>query len=411
MRIGINGYFLREPWTGMGQHLTYLTAALDGRADGDERYALLVPRLPGEPSPLSSTGGAPTTSLGPLPHRFSAAEAGVGPRRLPVQLAKLWWEQAGVLRAGRRAGIDLLHSPYWTNPLWSPWPTVVTVHDVIQLVLPEYRMLARQRVYFELVTRALRRATAIITVSECSRRDLVRTVGVPAERVVVVENAIHEGLRPVHSAAARAAILARYGLSERFLLYLGANDLRKNLERLIRAYARLPGRLRDDHQLVLAGRQWPHDHPLYPDPRRVVEELGLEGRVVFTGGIPEEDKATLLSAATVFAFPSLYEGFGLPVLEAMACGTPVLTANTSSLPEVTGDAAVLVDPTSVESISRGLAGLLDSPEQRLMLAERGIERAGRYRWVDVAERTVKVYRRVGTQWRRGRRKAAPSTPA
>ena len=152
-----------------------------------------MPRFPGDRPDEQRRA----TALGPLPRRFTVAEASVGPKRLPVQLAKLWWEQAGVLIAGRRARIDLLHAPYWTNPLWSPWPTVVTVHDVIQLVLPEYRMLARQRVYFALVTRALRHATAIITVSECSRRDLIRTVGVPGERVFVVENAIPASLGPV----------------------------------------------------------------------------------------------------------------------------------------------------------------------------------------------------------------------
>jgi glycosyltransferase involved in cell wall biosynthesis len=400
VRIGINGYFLREPWTGMGQHLTQLAAALDAREAGDQRYSLLVPRFPDDqPSGLDSGGQAgPTritmTALNPLPRRFSAIEAGVGPKRLPVQLAKLWWEMAGVVRAGRRARIDLLHSPYWTNPLWSPWPTVVTVHDVIQLVLPEYQMLARQRVYFGLVMRTLRRATAIITVSECSRQDLIRTVGVSPARVFVVENAIPASLHRVSDRERLDAVRARYGLGERFILYLGANDLRKNLNRLIRAYAALPPVLRDTHQLVVAGRQWPHDHPLYPDPRLAVAELGLQDRVVFTGGVPEQEKAALLSAATVFAFPSLYEGFGLPVLEAMACGTPVLTANTSSLPEVAGDAAMMVDPTSVTEISEGLAALLESPERRKTLAERGIERASRYRWSDVAERTIQVYERA-----------------
>jgi glycosyltransferase involved in cell wall biosynthesis len=396
VRIGINGYFLREPHTGMGNHLSYLLPALDGIERGDERYKLLVPRFPGEPSRVGgSSGAALRTEAGPLSHRFSATESRViGPRRLPIQLSKLWWEQAGIVLAGRRAGIDILHSPYWTNPLWSPWPTVVTVHDVIQLVLPQYQALARQRVYFGLVTRALRRATAIITVSECSRQDLVRTVGIPIERVFVVENAIPETLQPVTDEAALAAVRAHHGLTQPFVLYLGANDLRKNLNRLIRAYAALPRALRDAYQLVVAGRQWPHDHPLYPDPKLVVRELGIQGRVVFTGGIPEAEKAALLSAATVFAFPSLYEGFGLPVLEAMACGTPVLTAHSSSLPEVTGDAAVLVDPTSVEAISTGLAGLLESPSMRRDLSERGRARAARYRWSEVAERTVEVYRRA-----------------
>lgn len=398
MRIGINGYFLREPWTGMGQHLSHLLTALDARESGDEQYHLLAPRFSGEPSRLFPGSGAarpvPVTDLGPLTHRFTATEAGVGPSRVPIQLRKLWWEQAGILLAGRRAKLDVLHSPYWTNPLWSPWPTVVTVHDVIQLVLPEYQMLARQRVYFGLVTQALKRATAIITVSECSRRDLVRTVGVPSDRVFVVENAISEKLAPVADRLTLDAVRGRYGLTEPFVLYLGANDLRKNLNRLIRAYAELPRSLRDTHQLVVAGRQWPHDHPLYPDPKLVVRELGLEDRVVFTGGIPESDKSALISAATVFAFPSLYEGFGLPVLEAMACGTPVLTANSSSLPEVAGDAAVMVDPTSTEAIRDGLTELLESPELRRELIGRGIARARGYRWSEIAEQTIEVYHRA-----------------
>jgi glycosyltransferase involved in cell wall biosynthesis len=402
VRIGINGYFLREPWTGMGNHLSYLLPALDAIEAGDEQYRLLVPRLPGERSPLGPSIGASgpvlRTESGPLTRRFSATETRMlGPRRLPVQLSKLWGEQAGVVLAGRKAGIDVLHSPYWTNPLWSPWPTVVTVHDVIQLVLPQYQALARQRVYFGLVTRALRRATAIITVSACSRQDMVRTMGLPPERIFVIPNAIPESLGPITDEATLGAVRARYGLTEPFVLYLGANDLRKNLNRLIRAYAVLPRSLRDTYQLVVAGRQWPYDHPLYPDPKLVVRELGLESRVVFTGGIPESEKAALLSAATVFAFPSLYEGFGLPVLEAMACGTPVLTASTSSLPEVTGDAAVLVDPTSVEAIGAGLAELLESEARRRDLAERGQARAAHFRWSEVAEQTVKVYRHAAGQ--------------
>jgi glycosyltransferase involved in cell wall biosynthesis len=395
MRIGINGYFLREPWTGMGQHLIHLLRALDARKAGDEQYTLLVPRFGGAPPLARGAGGVPLTADGPLARRFRVAELGIGPKRLPIQLAKLWWEQVGVVLAGRRAGIDMLHSPYWSNPFWSPWPTVVTVHDVIQLVMPEYRVLPRQRVYFGIVTRALRRATAVITVSECSRRDVIRTIGIPPERVYTVENAYPPGLKPERDPTRLDAVRARFGLGEPFVLYLGANDLRKNLGRLIRAYGALPANLRESYQLVVAGRQWPHDHPLYPDPRRVVEELGLGDRVVFTGGVPEEEKAALLSAATVFAFPSLYEGFGLPVLEAMACGTPVLTANSSSLPEVTGDAALLVNPLEVAAIAAGLAEVLESPERRADLAERGLKRAQRYSWDQMAERTVEVYKRVG----------------
>jgi len=384
VRVGLNGLFLGEPHTGMGRHLAELLWALDARAAWSECYVVLGPRLRGDQS-------APPRQ--PF-RRISTTHASMAPRPLPAAPAKLWWEQIGVVRAGRHAGIDVLHTPYWANPLLTPWPTVVTVHDVIQYVLPEYRSGPRSRLYFALGVRGLRRATAIITVSECSRRDMVRMLGVPADQIRVIENAVGGHLRPVRTPDALERVRRAYGLPDRFVLYLGANDRRKNLDRLIRAYASLPRTVRDEYGLVIAGRQWPGDTPLHPDPARVVAELGLTDRVALTGGVAEEDKAALLSAATVFAFPSLYEGFGLPVLEAMACGTPVLTSSTSSLPEVVGDAGVLVDPTDIGAIAAALADLLADAERRDDLATRALERAARYSWPAVAERTVAQYRRA-----------------
>jgi len=167
--------------------------------------------------------------------------------------------------------------------------------------------------------------------------------------------------------------------------------------RIIQAYGRLPEPLRREYQLVIAGRYQHLGHPLYPDPRETVERLGLEGNVIFTGQIREQDKAPLYSAATVFAFPSLYEGFGMPVLEAMACGTPVVTSNLSALPEVAGDAGSLVDPYDTEAISNALAELLESQSRREELSRRGFVRAQRFTWHQVAEQTVKVYEEVRNQ--------------
>jgi len=191
-----------------------------------------------------------------------------------------------------------------------------------------------------------------------------------------------------------STISERYGIGSRFILYFGGFDLRKNVPRLIEAYARLPEHLRREYQLVVAGRYHNLGHPLFPDPRETVRRLGLEGNVVFTGQIREQDKAPLFSAATVFAFPSLYEGFGIPVLEAMACGTPVLTSNLSALPEVAGDAGLLIDPYDTDAIAQGLVDLLDHQERREELARRGLERARRFTWRQVAEQTVRVYRSV-----------------
>ena len=160
---------------------------------------------------------------------------------------------------------------------------------------------------------------------------------------------------------------------------------------MIRSYAALPEPLRAEYQLVIAGRLHLLGHPLYPDPRPLVRELDMGDRIIFTGQIREQDKAPLYSGATVFAFPSLYEGFGIPVLEAMACGTPVVTSSVSALPEVVGDAGVLVDPYSEPAISEAIGELLTSPKKRQDLGQRARDRHGCYSWRQVAEQTVAVY--------------------
>jgi glycosyltransferase involved in cell wall biosynthesis len=293
-----------------------------------------------------------------------------------------------------REKIDLLHCPYWSNPVWSPWPTVVTVHDVIQFVLPEYAWRKISRLYFGMVSVAARRAQAVITVSECSKRDIMKIIGLPAERIHVIGNAVDASFYPVRDAWLLANVRERYSIAPRFVLYFGGFDMRKNVPRIIEAYWRLPEALRREYQLVIAGRYQYLGHPLYPDPRETVRRLGLEGSVIFTGQIREQDKAPLYSAATIYTFPSLYEGFGMTVLEAMACGTPVLTSNLSALPEVVGDAGALVDPYSTEAISQQLAELLESQSTREELSRRGLERARHFTWPAVAEQTVRVYKEI-----------------
>jgi glycosyltransferase involved in cell wall biosynthesis len=261
-------------------------------------------------------------------------------------------------------------------------------------VLPEYAWRKISRVYFKLVSTGARRAEAVITVSECSKRDIVKILGLAPERIHVIGNAVEDKLYPIRDAWLLAAVRERYGIGPRFILYFGGFDLRKNVPRLIEAYARLSDALRREYQLVIAGRYQHLGHPLYPDPRLTVARLGLEGNVIFTGQIREQDKAPLYSAATVFAFPSLYEGFGMTPLEAMACGTPVVTSNVSALPEVAGDAGLLVDPYEPEAIAQGLAELLESQSRRDELSRRGLERARRFTWPQIAEQTVRVYKEI-----------------
>ena len=386
MRIGINALFLQRPATGSGQHLFHLVKGLDAY-DKENTYALLSPRF----------RRAYAVSWPHLSDRFHNVEVVSTLAQLGENVEKTWWEQVGLLKAGKAEQVDLLHCPYWASPLMTPFPTVVTIHDVIPLILKEYAWRKLTIVYNELVSLSAKRAHAIIAVSQCSKRDIEATLKIPSERIHVIGNAVDESFHPVTDSWLLAAVRERYAIGGRYVLYFGGFDLRKNVPRLIRAYAQLPPDLRKQFQLVVAGRlHHLGSHPLYPDPRPLVRRLGLDDQVIFTGQIREQDKAPLYSGATAFIFPSLYEGFGLPVLEAMACGTPVVTSNCSALPEVVDDAGVLVDPTSEPAIATAIGQLLDDEPFRRELGERARARSRNFTWRQVAEQTVEVYRRVRT---------------
>jgi glycosyltransferase involved in cell wall biosynthesis len=384
MRIGINALFLQKPATGSGQHLFHLLEGLDAY-DKENTYVLLSPRF----------RRAYSVAWPHLSDRFRNVEVVSALAQLGENVEKTWWEQVGLQKSGKLENVDLLHCPYFASPLMPLFPTVVTIHDVIPLVLKEYAWRKLTTAYNTLVSTAAKRAQAIIAVSQYSKRDIEQTLRIPSERIHVIGNAVDESFRPISDSWLLSTVRERYNIGERYVLYFGGFDLRKNVPRLIRAYSQLPMSIRREHQLVVAGRL--HNlgnHPLYPDPRPLVRELGLDGRVIFTGQIREQDKAPLYSGATAFVFPSLYEGFGMPVLEAMACGTPVLTSNSSSLPEVVGEAGVLVDPTSTETIADALGHLLEDEPFRRELGQRALDRSRSFTWRQVAEQTVEVYRRV-----------------
>lgn len=383
MRIGVNALFLQRPATGMGQHLFHLLEGLDDH-DSDIDYVLLSPRFR-----HSSTGRFPALSA-----RFENIEVVTPLRRFGERLESLWWEQVGIVQTCHREGIDLLHCPYFAAPYFLPAKTVVTVHDVIPLVMPEYRMRPQSRMYTSLVAFTVRRVNAIITVSEYSKRDIMRTLRIPDERIHVIGNAVDASYRPITDTRLIDSVRDRYGIGPKYILYFGGFDVRKNVDRLLQAYAALPRSVQDEYQLVIAGRLHLLGHPLYPDPRPRVRELGLDDRVVVTGQIREQDKAPLYSAAALYLFPSLYEGFGIPVLEAMACGAAVVTSNLSALPEVAGDAAHLVDPYSVEAITAAIAELLENDELRNSLRERALLRARDFSWQRVAQQTLEVYKKL-----------------
>ena len=279
----------------------------------------------------------------------------------------------------RRLGADLLHSPHYVRPLFCPVPSVVTIHDCIHLLFPQYlpnRMAFRYARY--VMGNAIRKSALVYTVSEASRADILRFYpATDPAKVHVVPNAIDAELLQDPGPEETDRVRERYQLRGRFVLFAGNVKPHKNLERLIRAFARvraLEGN--EDLRLVLIG----DDVGRYGSLRRTADEAGVRQEVRFFGFVPHQTLAALYRMATVFAFPSLYEGFGLPPLEAMACGTPVLTSRISSLPEVVGDGALLIDPYNEEEIASGIARILDDEDLRRRLVERGLERAASFSW-------------------------------
>ena len=279
----------------------------------------------------------------------------------------------------RRLGAELLHSPHYVRPLLCPIPSVVTIHDCIHLLFPQYlpnRMAWRYARF--MMGSAIRHSAVVFTVSEASRADILRFYSwADPDKVHVVPNAIDTELLERPDEKEMERVRERYQVRGRFVLFAGNVKPHKNLERLIRAFALVrEQREHDDLQLLLIG----DDVSRYGALRRAVEKTGLRQDVRFFGFVPPSTLAALYRMASVFAFPSLYEGFGLPPLEAMSCGTPVVTSRISSLPEVVGDAAVLVDPYSVEDIALGISRLLDDHDLRRQLVDKGLARARSFSW-------------------------------
>ena len=327
---------------------------------------------------------------------------GVETRAMPF--ARLW-THVRLSCEMQAAPPDVLFVPSHVLPLIHPPRSVVTVHDLGFQYYPEAHTLF-QNLYLRWSTRYnARTATRIVADSEATCRDLLRAYAVPADRIVVVYPGRDESLAPVMDPQKLDAVRVRYGLSTRYVLYVGTLHPRKNLVRLVKAFAALLGTLNStsEHgaggrfdgegglQLVLAGQKgW-----LYEKIHGEVRKLGLEDRVVFTGYMPEADLPSVLSGALAFAFPSLYEGFGLPVLEAMACGTPVVCSNVSSLPEVAGDAAMLIDPLDVDALAVAMYQVITDGALRDKLVEQGMEQIRRFSWRQCASQVLEVLEDAG----------------
>lgn len=285
---------------------------------------------------------------------------------------------------------DLFHFPDFALPPIRHGAAVVTIHDLSFLLVPECAD-QRLRAHLERVVPAsVRAADFVCADSENTRNELTTLLDVPPERAAVVTGGVDQRFKPVTDEAVLEAIRHKYGLAFPYIFFMGTIEPRKNLGRLLQAYTRLRQQGRTRHRLVIAGGLgW-----LYQDVLREIDQLAAEQEVIFLGRVPDDDLPALYSLCDLFVFPSLYEGFGLPPLEAMACGKAVVCSNSSSLPEVVGDAGVLVSPYDVDALADAIAGLLEDPERRAELGRRAIQRARLFTWEESARRTLEIYRRV-----------------
>lgn len=357
---------------GIARYLVCLTNAL-ARVSTEDRFLLFCPRsLPDDID--IRTGGNLRANVLRFPLRWRSLE--------------VFWANL-LLPGGARLGrADLVHFPRFEAPRLRTGRTVVTVHDLAFRHHPE-TLTERSRRHFESATaKAVCRADAVIAVSEQTRQDILDAYRLPPERVRVVYNGVEPRFHPGGAERDRERICRAYGVREGFILFVGTLEPRKNVVGLLKAYALLRGTHPDAPPLVVAGgKGW-----LFDEIFRTVEDLKLQPLVRFTGHVPDADLPDLYRCARIFAFPSFYEGFGLPVLEAMACGVPVVTSRLPPFVEIAGDAALLTDPNDPEAIASALGGLLSDEALAGDFRRRGIARAACFSWDRAALETLSVYR-------------------
>ena len=375
MHIAFNGWFWDQPNTGSGQYVRYLLQNLR-RVAPDLQLTLVMP--PHNPAP---TDLPPNVNI--IPTRGGSGNLG-----------KVLFEQRSYPQAVKQSGADIAHVPYWGPPLSSPARLVTSILDVIPVALPEYSSGLRARLYTSLVRAASRGAAHTITISNAAKADIVKYLELPEDTITTTYLAADEVYHPRMGAERDAAVRAKYNLPDQFVLYMGGFDIRKQVNQLLLAYTYVGQAEGDNIPLVIAGREPQWGSPMFPDLRKYADDLKITDYVRWIGYIDEADKPSLYRLADVFVFPSMYEGFGLPVLEAMASGTPVVANEVSSIPEVTADAAFLVDEGNAKAMGGAIIALLLQQPFRDSLINQGLARATNFSWRKTAKETLAVYEKV-----------------
>ena len=366
MRVGIDARLVYYSQAGIGQYILHLVDGL-AKVDRENEYFLLQSRKD-ETTILEQPNFRRVSLWTPSHHRLERMS-------LNVELVRL--------------GLDILHSPDFIPPDRPRCRSVITVHDLAFLLYPHFLTKESAR-YYGHIDQAVRWSDQIIAVSQNTKRDAIQHLGVPEDKITVVYEAANAIFRPIDREEAREQVFRRHGIDQRFLLFVSTIEPRKNVPTLLRALKQLLECYKETVHLVLAGgKGW-----LSEDAFALVEQLKLEKHVHFVGRVSSEDLLYLYNAAELMAHPAFYEGFGLPPLEAMACGLPVIVSNVASLPEVVGDAGLLIDPNNVDELTVSMWRVLNDPEARREMREKGLRQAARFSWERAATETAAIYRRA-----------------
>lgn len=361
----------------MKQHIGIISYGLDRQAGGIARYSkelmAALQRVGLDLAVLKAGTGASVN--GEIALR--------GSRLLPGLLTI---GQIEIARAAHRKGLALVHDPTGCAPLWfTSAKRVVTIHDVIPYIYPETSSRLDWMIHHYWLPLIVKRLDAIITISERSKSDLLLHLPAKQESIIVIPPAASPKYRPLGSMEIEMRLL-RLGISFPYILYVGSIEARKNLDRLLEAYAQFRSWSEKWKLVIVGASKWK-----FSSVFSTLEQLHLTSDVHFTGYVPEADLPVLYNGASLFVFPSIYEGFGLPVLEAMACGTPVITSNCSSLPEAAGEAAILIDPMDINAIAYAIQQVLGEPDLAMSMRQKGLVQAQQFSWDQTARRTIEVY--------------------
>jgi glycosyltransferase involved in cell wall biosynthesis len=380
VKIGIDARFLTHPQKGGFKTYTENLCMALSEVDSGDEYVLYLDRRPREHTRLPS---------GPnISHRIVRGTA-------PV-IGQVWREQISLPSRVRKDRLDLFHSPCLTSPLLLACPRVVTIHDMIWRHPARTERLNRFSVLRTLMRwynrsiplLAARNAAVILTVSEASKDEIVRHMGIPPSRVIVTPEAAPRSFKRINDATQIKTALDKHRLTRPFILSIGSSDPRKNISTLLHAYSLMAPSLRERCPLVIILTH----SALAGNFTQQARSLGVAEQVRFLNCLPDEDMVLLYNAAALFVFPSLEEGFGLPVLEAMACGTPVIASNNSSFPEVAGEAAVLIEARNTDAISSAMSAILTQETLQEKLRADGINHASRFSWERCAVQTIMGYK-------------------